>query len=215
MDPVTAYQMVSILQGAVEHSWGTVKTARSVGKPVGAKTGTTNDFTNAWTVGFSPDLVAAIYVGPDTAKMVEGSSGGVIAAPIFRDFMMAALKDQPPAPFRVPADVEFVEVDMLTGCLPNGSTRETILEAFKPGTAPIESCAPGGAAEGFVIDYSNIQAGDEAPSTTPTPPGPDIAPAQPIPGQPVDPNQQPVQQPPPQQQPDQPKQDDTIKSPIF
>jgi penicillin-binding protein 1A len=217
MDPVVAYQIVSILQGAVEHRWGTVRTALSVGKPVGGKTGTTNDYTNAWTVGFSPDLVAAIYIGPDMGKMAEGSSGGVVASPVFRDFMMAALKDQPALPFRVPSDVEFVEIDMHTGCLPTANTTEPILEAFKPGTAPTESCAEGGSTEGFKVDYSNILAGDEAPSTMPTqtpttpPPGSEVplAPGQ-LPGQPADPNQSPVQE---RQQPQQ--NDQTIKSPVF
>ncbi|HEY7797492.1 MAG TPA: PBP1A family penicillin-binding protein, partial [Hyphomonadaceae bacterium] len=110
MDPVTAYQMVSILEGVVAR--GTAGTARAVDKPLAAKTGTTNDNIDAWTVGFSPDMVVAIWIGFDTPKnMGEGESSGRVAAPVFRDFMMAALKDRPALPFRIPPGVELVEVD--------------------------------------------------------------------------------------------------------
>ncbi|MDP3737082.1 MAG: penicillin-binding protein 1A, partial [Hyphomonadaceae bacterium] len=139
MDPVTAYQMVSILEGVVER--GTAATARSIGKPIAAKTGTTNDQVDAWTVGFSPDLVVGIWVGFDTPKnMGDGETGGRLAAPIFRDFMLAALKDRPPLNFRIPEGVQQVEVDYDSGCLPAPETTRVILEAFKPGTGPTERC---------------------------------------------------------------------------
>jgi penicillin-binding protein 1A len=198
MDPVTAYQIVSILQGAVEHNWGTVKTARSVGKPVAGKTGTTNNYVDAWTVGFSPDLVVGVWVGFDTPKnMGDNESGGRVAAPIFRDFMLAALKDRPALPFRIPSDVQLVEVDLYSGCLPSVATREMVLEAFKIDTAPKETCAAGSGGEGFSVDYSNVAAGDESAPSTPdgqtiaSPlPGPDVASTQPVdPTQPAPPQQ--------------------------
>jgi penicillin-binding protein 1A len=205
MDPVTAYQMVSILQGAVEHNWGTVKTARSVGKPIAGKTGTTNNYVDAWTVGFSPDLVVTVWVGFDTPKnMGDNESGGRVAAPIFRDFMLAALKDRPALPFRIPSDVQLVEVDLYSGCLPSPASREIVLEAFKIDTAPTETCAPGSGGEGFSVDYSNVAAGDESAPAAPdsqTPPteipGADIASTQTIDGiQPIDAAQPPAPQPP-------------------
>lgn len=201
MDPVTAYQMVSILEGVVER--GTAATARSIGKPVAAKTGTTNDQVDAWTVGFSPDLVVGIWIGFDTPKnMGDGETGGRLAAPVFRDFMLAALKDRPPLNFRIPEGVQQVEVDYDSGCLPAPETTRVILEAFKPGTGPTERCEAGGGNEGYRVDRSAVVAGDESSAPPPTP-GPDVASTQPIdPTMPVDPNQ-----PPQQPQPQQPQQD--------
>jgi penicillin-binding protein 1A len=166
MDPVTAYQMVSILEGVVER--GTAGTVRSVGKPIGAKTGTTNDQMDAWTVGFTPDLVVGVWVGFDTPRdMGDGESGGRVAAPIFRDFMMAALKDQPAKGFRAPRNVEFESVDAATGCLAGPGSRIIIAEAFQPGSAPRpnEPCEAD-TGEGYRVDYSLIAAGDESTSST-------------------------------------------------
>ncbi len=161
LDPVTAYQIVSILEGAVLR--GTATTVRSVGKPIAAKTGTTNDQFDAWTMGFSPDLVAGVWVGFDKPRdMGNGESGGRVAAPIFRDFMLAALKDRPAVTFRVPNGVEHVEVDADTGCQPGPDTRLIITEAFRPGSAPTERCAAPVGADGYRVDFSKMAAGDEA-----------------------------------------------------
>jgi len=161
IDPVTAYQIVSILEGTVQR--GTATTVRSVGKPVAAKTGTTNDQFDAWTMGFSPDLVAGVWVGFDKPRdMGNGESGGRVAAPIFRDFMLAALKDRPAVTFRVPNGVEHVEVDADTGCQPGPDTRQVITEAFRPGSAPTERCSAPVGADGYRVDFSKMTAGDEA-----------------------------------------------------
>jgi penicillin-binding protein 1A len=213
IDPVTAYQMVSILEGTVLR--GTASSARSVGKPVAAKTGTTNDYVDAWTVGFSPDLVAAVWIGFDTPKkMGEGESGGRAASPMFRDFMTVALKDRPALPFRIPSGVRLVEIDADSGCLPGVDTRLVILEAFKPGTEPTERCAAGGD-DGYRVDYSQMFAGDEAvsaptgdPNAAYVPPGsdPNAPPA-------IDPaTGLPIPQPP---QPEQPPEELTIRDGIF
>ena len=165
LDPVTAYQIVSILEGAVQRGTGT--TIRSVGKPIAAKTGTTNDQFDAWTMGFSPDLVAGVWIGFDTPRnMGEGESGGRVAAPIFRDFMLAALKDRPAVTFRVPNGVEHVEVDADTGCQPGPDTRLIITEAFRPGSAPTDRCEAPIGADGYRVDFSKIGAGDEMASST-------------------------------------------------
>lgn len=194
IDPVTAYQMVSILEGVVER--GTAATARSVGKPLAAKTGTTNDQVDAWTVGFSPDLVVGVWIGFDKPRdMGDGESGGRVASPVFRDFMLAALKDRPALPFRIPQGVRLVEVDADSGCLPAPDSRLVILEAFRPGTEPTERCEPGGyTADGYRVDYSRVLAGDEAVSApvdgTSTPPA--------RPAAPVDPGL--LQEPPPREE---------------
>jgi penicillin-binding protein 1A len=183
MDPITAYQVVSILEGAVQR--GTGSTIRSVGKPVAAKTGTTNDQFDAWTMGFSPDLVAGVWIGFDTPRdMGTGESGGRVAAPVFRDFMLAALKDRPAVTFRVPNGVEHVEVDADTGCQPGPDTRLIITEAFRPGSAPTDRCEAPVGADGYRVDFSKVAAGDETASATRD----GQVTSQPDPGLPVDPN---------------------------
>jgi penicillin-binding protein 1A len=135
LDPVTAYQIVSMNEGVVLR--GTATSVSALGFPLGGKTGTTNDYKDAWFIGFSPDLVVGVWTGFDTPRdMGEGETGGHIAAPIFRDFMRAALRNTPPTPFRIPSGVRLVRVDYLTGGLPTASTTQTILEAFRPDTEP-------------------------------------------------------------------------------
>jgi len=135
VDPRTAYQIVSLLEGVVER--GTATTVRSVGKPLGGKTGTTNDYKDAWFVGFSPDLAVGIYVGFDTpTDMGRDATGGGVAAPIFRDFMAQALADAPSIPFRIPEGIRLVRVDPRTGARVTDPGQPHIVEAFKPGTEP-------------------------------------------------------------------------------
>jgi penicillin-binding protein 1A len=135
LDAVTAYQIVSMAEGVVQR--GTATTVNALGYPLGGKTGTTNDYKDAWFIGFSPDLVVGVWAGFDTPRdMGEGETGGRIAAPIFRDFMREALRQTSPTPFRIPAGARLVRIDAMTGGLPNASTTQTILEAFRPGTEP-------------------------------------------------------------------------------
>jgi penicillin-binding protein 1A len=134
-DPRYAYQMVAMLEGVVQR--GTGVRIREVGKPLAGKTGTTNDSFDAWFVGFSPDLVVGIFVGYDTPRSLgDRESGSSIAVPIFRDFMAAALADQPAIPFRIPPGMRVVRVDPDTGRLAEPGTRRAIWEAFIPGTEP-------------------------------------------------------------------------------
>ena len=135
LDPITAYQSVSMMEGVVQR--GTATRVKAVGKHIAGKTGTTNDYIDAWFVGFAPDLVAAVWVGKDeNVSLGEGESGGRAAAPIFRDFMMKALEDKTDLEFRRPDGVRIVEVDARTGKLPGPGTRNRIEEAFRPGTEP-------------------------------------------------------------------------------
>ncbi|WP_210414190.1 penicillin-binding protein 1A [Luteithermobacter gelatinilyticus] len=101
LDEVTAYQLVSMLEGVVQR--GTGIRIRALGRPLAGKTGTSNDSFDAWFIGFSPDLVVGVFAGFDTPRSLgRGEEGSSIAVPIFRDFMKAALQDAPPIPFRVP-----------------------------------------------------------------------------------------------------------------
>jgi penicillin-binding protein 1A len=134
LDPITAYQMVSMLEGVVQR--GTAQVIKSVGKPLAGKTGTTNDAKDVWFVGFSPDMAVGVYLGYDKPRSLGSSAtAGQYAAPIFRDFMAAALKDKPATPFRVPPGVKLIRINPGSG-LRAGNEGSAILEAFKPGTAP-------------------------------------------------------------------------------
>ena len=135
VDPVTAYQVVHMLEGAVQRGTGTA--LRVLGRPLGGKTGTTNDFRDAWFVGFSPDLIVGVYVGFDTPyQLGDGEAGGRVAAPIARDFLAAALDNYPVAPVRVPEGVRLVPIDRQSGEPGALGQPGVILEAFRPGTEP-------------------------------------------------------------------------------
>ena len=135
VDPVTAYQVVHMLEGAVQR--GTGSALRALGRPLGGKTGTTNEFRDAWFVGFSPDLVVGIYVGFDTPlPLGSGEAGGRVAAPIARDFLEPVLSNYPVAPFRVPDGVSLAPIERESGEPGIIGRPGVILEAFRPGTEP-------------------------------------------------------------------------------
>jgi penicillin-binding protein 1A len=142
LDPLTAYQMTSILEGVVQR--GTAQSVKAVGKPLAGKTGTTNDAKDVWFVGFSPDLAVGVFLGYDQPKSLgNAATAGQYAAPVFRDFMQMALKDKPATPFRVPPGIKLIRVNASTGTrVGSGEGGGTILEAFKPGTAPPETYIP-------------------------------------------------------------------------
>ena len=147
LDPMTAYQMTSMLEGVVQRGTGTA--AKALGKPIAGKTGTTNDEKDAWFIGFSPDLVVGIYVGFDKPRNLgRGMTGGHLAAPIAKDFLKLALADKPALPFKVPAGIKLVRVDAKSGMRASpGEGGRTILEAFKPGTAPPDNYSVIGVAD--------------------------------------------------------------------
>ncbi|MFZ5617114.1 MAG: penicillin-binding protein 1A [Pseudomonadota bacterium] len=131
IDPRTAYQIVSMLEGAVARGTGTA-VRKVVDKPIAGKTGTTNDYKDAWFVGFSPDLAAGVFVGFDMPQTLgQGEAGGRVAAPVFGDFMAEALKDQPGIPFRIPSGIRLVRVNAKTGRPAGPGDPNVILEAFK------------------------------------------------------------------------------------
>jgi penicillin-binding protein 1A len=135
LDPMTAYQITSMMEGVVQR--GTATVVREVGKPIAGKTGTTNDEKDAWFIGFSPDIVVGVYLGYDKPRHLgHGATGGLLAAPIVRDFLKVALADKPAVPFRVPAGIKLIRIDPKTGMRAGPGDQRVILEAFKPGTAP-------------------------------------------------------------------------------
>jgi len=134
LDPMTAYQITSMMEGVVKR--GTGARVRAVGRPVAGKTGTSNDYKDAWFVGFTPDLAVGVYVGYDTPKnMGRSATGGELAAPIFTEFVKKALAGKPPTPFNVPPGMSPYWIDPKTGVKVAGG-EGAIVEAFKPGTGP-------------------------------------------------------------------------------
>jgi penicillin-binding protein 1A len=135
MNPYTAYQITSMLEGVVQR--GTGKKLKEVGKPIAGKTGTTNDERDAWFVGYTPDLVVGVYVGYDRPRpMGKGETGGSLAAPIVANFMKLALKDVSATPFRVPSGIRLIPIDPKSGKRGTYGNDNVILEAFKPGEQP-------------------------------------------------------------------------------
>jgi penicillin-binding protein 1A len=147
LDAMTAYQITSMMEGVVQA--GTATVVKEVGKPIAGKTGTTNDEKDAWFIGFSPDIVVGIYVGYDKPRNLgKGATGGHLAAPIAKDFLKLALADKPAIPFRVPAGIKLIRVDAKSGMrVGPGEGGRTILEAFKPGTAPPDNYSVIGVAD--------------------------------------------------------------------
>ncbi len=120
IDPITAYQISSMLEGVVQR--GTAASARGLGPFVGGKTGTTNEYRSAWFVGFSSDIVVGVFIGfDDNRSLGSGEAGASTAVPVFTDFMRVALRERPARPFVRPKNAVFRTV--------NG-----IEEAFRPGT---------------------------------------------------------------------------------
>ncbi|HXW29752.1 MAG TPA: penicillin-binding protein 1A [Xanthobacteraceae bacterium] len=138
LDPLTAYQVTSMLEGVVQRGTGTA--LKDLGKPVAGKTGTTNDEKDAWFIGYTPDIVAGVYIGYDKPRHLHlptGATGGHLAAPVVRDFLKQATAGKPGVPFLPPAGIKLVRIDAKTGLRAGpGTTGNVIFEAFKPGTAP-------------------------------------------------------------------------------
>jgi penicillin-binding protein 1A len=134
-EPGSAYQIVNMLRGVIER--GTGKRVQAVGKPLAGKTGTTNDEKDTWFIGFTPDLTVGVFIGFDEPRPLgRQETGSSVSAPVFRDFMAAALDGKPAIPFRIPPAIRLVRVNAETGELARPRDKDVILEAFKPGTVP-------------------------------------------------------------------------------
>jgi penicillin-binding protein 1A len=135
VDPASAYQMVSMMQGVVQRGTGAI--VGQLGRPLAGKTGTTNDSNDVWFVGYSPDLAVGCYMGYDKPRSLgEMATGGAIIAPLFKNFIAEALKGQPNVPFRIPPGIRLVRVDLATGQRAEPGDSRVIVEAFKTGTEP-------------------------------------------------------------------------------
>ncbi len=159
LDPMTSYQITSMMQGVIQRGTAAGKVQLGA-RDVAGKTGTTNDEKDAWFVGFTPDLVAGLYIGFDSPSTLgRGGTGGSLSAPVFNEFMQAAVKDMPESKFVIPAGMNLIPIDRKTGMAAMQGDPNTIIEAFKPGTGPADSFS--------VIGMDNTMAPEEILKTSP------------------------------------------------
>lgn len=155
LDPMTAYQMTSMMEGVVTR--GTAPVVKELGVPVAGKTGTTNEEKDAWFVGYTPDLVTGVYIGYDTPRpMGRGNTGGGLAAPIFTEFMKSAIPQDKIVDFRVPRGLKLMPINRKTGLLADADQPDVIMEAFKPGTAPPDRYSVIGFADDLLSGNVNV-----------------------------------------------------------
>ncbi|MGZ3841895.1 MAG: penicillin-binding transpeptidase domain-containing protein, partial [Bdellovibrio sp.] len=137
MRPSTAYVMTTLLKGVVEDPNGTGGRARAVGREVAGKTGTTNNYFDAWFIGYSPQIATGVWVGFDKEKSIgKGEVGGRAALPIWTEYMKAAHENLPQMTFPVPEGIVFANIDSETGKLASASTKKILRQAFIEGTEP-------------------------------------------------------------------------------
>ena len=130
LSPQTAYQLTSILQGVIKR--GTGKKLNNLGLNIAGKTGTTNDNTDAWFIGFTSNLVIGVYVGMDNPKPLgKYETGSKAALPIFKEFVKKAIKKSDARPFKVADNMILMVVDPLTGEKAKFTSKNTIIESYK------------------------------------------------------------------------------------
>jgi penicillin-binding protein 1A len=135
-----AFLMADMLRAVVQE--GTGYRLRELGRPLGGKTGTTNDQADGWFVGFSPGLATGVWVGHDSSqKLGVGETGSRAAAPIWVDYMRVALDGRPVRDFEVPASIVYTRIDRKTGLLASATSSETLFQAFITGTEPTTQAA--------------------------------------------------------------------------
>ena len=132
-----AYLAVDLLRSTILHPQGTGAKARSLGRPIAGKTGTTNSQADAWFIGFSPDVATGVWVGFDSKEVLgKGETGARAALPIWMDFMKIALEKRPERDFDVPDRIVFARIDAKTGQLAPPGSPDGYFQAFLDGTEP-------------------------------------------------------------------------------
>lgn len=153
MSPEAAYVLTSMLQGVVQE--GTAKAARKLGRPAAGKTGTSNNARDAWFVGYTPEIVAGVWVGYDDHRPLgKRESGARAALPIWMEAVQAALGDRPAVEFPVPSGIERVRIDPKNGLRAYEGMQDAMEEVFVAGTAPTETSLPPDVLDsgGFVME---------------------------------------------------------------
>src|SRR5262245_41289285 len=171
LSPEMAYVMTHMLRGVVER--GTGQGAKALGRPVAAKTGTTNDYSNAWFIGFTPRLATGVWVGYDRPRSLgKEETGGRTAVPIWTAYMAKVLGDSPREDFPVPERVSLVPIDLD----PSNECVRVVTMAFIRGTEPSVSCGPRRQAVNPLAPAPGVAPLPGAPPTPPPAAGPGAAP---------------------------------------
>jgi len=140
--PEYAYLITNMLKGVIRS--GTGRRARKLKRPVAGKTGTTNNYQDAWFIGYTPQLVAGVWVGCDNHQTLgQDETGAHAALPIWLNFMEKALLPLPKQDFPVPQNITFVDIDPETGLLATPACPQVFSEAFIKGTEPTTPCYHG------------------------------------------------------------------------
>lgn len=137
ISPQLAFMINYLMKGVLDRGTGYGARLRGFNRPAAGKTGTTNDMKDAWFVGYTPDLLAAVWVGFDNQTAL-GLSGAQAALPIWTEFMKRATEGMPVTDFAPPPGITFVDLDPLTGCPATRGAPRTIREAFLEGEEPSE-----------------------------------------------------------------------------
>jgi penicillin-binding protein 1A len=157
LKPETSYLITYLLKGAIEH--GTGWKARELGRPVAGKTGTTNDYRDAWFIGYTPDLLAGVWIGYDDHRTIGmRETGARTALPVWLEFMKNAAVRTEPADFGVPDGIVFRDIDPRSGLLSTEKCAQSIREAFLPGSEPRAYCD-----EAAAVTEEQPPVQDEAP----------------------------------------------------
>ncbi|UCD81715.1 MAG: hypothetical protein JSW26_09915, partial [Desulfobacterales bacterium] len=140
LDATVAFQVVDMMRGVIDEGTGAVVRRLGFNLPAAGKTGTTDDYRDAWFTGFTPNLSVAVWVGFDRGmgmrdKQGQGITGGRGAAPIWTDFMIKATDGEPPREFSVPADIRFEKVNPISGSVADVWTRQPVQVALRTGQA--------------------------------------------------------------------------------
>ncbi|MBN1879948.1 PBP1A family penicillin-binding protein [bacterium] len=139
LPPVPCFQLAGILEGAVKR--GTAWRAKGLERPVAAKTGTTDDCTNAWFIGFTPDLVVGVWIGFDVNQsMGHDETGSKAAGPVFTEFLKSVLQGEPVQEFHAPQGIEFKDVCYESGFLASPRCPIVIHEAYSINNPPKTIC---------------------------------------------------------------------------
>jgi 1A family penicillin-binding protein len=172
--PGLAALMTGLLEDVVRYGVAyPLRASYGFTRPVAGKTGTTNDFNDAWFVGFTPQLVGGVWVGFDRPRSLGRAAAGT-ALPVWAGIMMALLRDAPALPFASDAEVQYVAIDPWSGMLPDSAYCQSMSVPFLPGTAPQVRCSGANAfSEGsanpdslYGPDSVRVR-GEEADSTAP------------------------------------------------
>jgi penicillin-binding protein 1A len=165
-DPQSAFQIVKMLEGVVKYGTG-MPAGEGLDRPIAGKTGTSQDYNDAWFAGFTPDLVTIVWVGYDAPQTLgDKQTGGAVAAPIWNDFMTEALRSRPALDFRVPDGVALAQ----WGC-----GTHVCVDAFKPDQVPGSGGVGTGTQDILATDGGDVQLVNpdpDAPSGTGSAPKP-------------------------------------------